>query len=158
MLAELLHGCMVVGCTISRHVYTCVHRPLSCISLLVVACRQTWAGVVKEWKQDRVLLSLAFEHRHVSLCGRAFAAFAFAVWQQNACLAASEFWAGNAAHRLLLRWQANVARRTEVAAQTSQASCAPASRVPSCIRNWAASPTSAASLRTCFSIAPSRLL
>lgn len=84
-------------------------------------CRQTWVGVVREWKQDRVLLSLAFEHQHISLCGRAFAAFTFAVWQNKACRAALVFWAGNATRRLLLRWRANVARQTEVAAQTSQA-------------------------------------
>ena len=85
--------------------------------------RQTWAGVVKEWKQERVLLSLAFEHRHISLCGRALAAFAFAVWQAKAHRAALELWATNAACRLLLRWRANVVHRAEVAAQTSQASC-----------------------------------
>ncbi len=87
-------------------------------------CRQTWAGVVKEWREDRILLSLAFEHQHTSLCGRAHAAFVFAVWQAKAHRAALEFWAGNAAHRLLLRWHANIVHQKEMAAQTSQARCA----------------------------------
>ncbi len=94
-----------------------------------VMCRQTWAGVVKEWREDRALLSLAFEHRHTSLCGRALAAFAFAVWQAKAHRVALEFWAGNAAHRLLMRWRTNIVRQQEVAAQASQARCAVSSHM-----------------------------
>ena len=86
-------------------------------------CWQTWAGVIKEWREDRALLSLAYEYRHTSLCGRALAALAFAVWQNKAHRAALAFWAGNIAHRLLLRWHANIVRRKEVAEQTSQARC-----------------------------------
>ena len=86
---------------------------------------QTWAGVVKEWREHRALLSLAFEHRHTSLCGRALAALTFVVWQDKANHAALEFWAGNAAHRLLLRWRASIVRRKEMAVQSSQARYVP---------------------------------
>jgi hypothetical protein len=76
--------------------------------------------MVNEWKEDRILLSEAFEHRHVSLCGRALAAFSFAVWQGHAQRAALNFWGGNAARRLLLLWRTNVLHQKQIAAQTSQ--------------------------------------
>ena len=76
--------------------------------------------MVKEWHAERLLLSEAFEHRHVSLCGRALAAFSFTVWQANSRRAALDFWGGNAARRLLLLWRKKVLRRQQFAEQTSQ--------------------------------------
>ena len=71
-------------------------------------------------QNKRVLLSLAFEQRYISLCGQALAALALAVRQRQALNKALIFWGGNASQRCFLRWRRYVAHRLDCAAMDQE--------------------------------------